>query len=253
MSPNKLRYLVVENAPDVCEGIIRRMNPFDDWESLGYCTGVKEAMEKIQDTKPHLLFLDWGLNGGSAFELLQQIQNTDGYNPYIIFNTGFQKDNPEIPQEIINNYKVDKYLVKPLWENLRNNLPSYLAEAAGKAVSFAEKPKITWLEDEKGVKVAVALEKIICICQHPGMPRSRIIYFAGQSQEIIAPLQWQKCYDLLDSCNIDYFITKTRSHLVVRAYIHKFEKPFVRLKNFPAKIEVVKENLKQFEAWLTRE
>jgi two-component system, LytTR family, response regulator len=253
MTMNKLRYLVVENAPDVCEGIIRRMNPFDNWETLGYCTGVKEAMEKIQDTKPHLLFLDWGLNGGSAFELLQQIQNTHGYNPYIIFNTGFQKDNPEIPQEIINNYKVDKYLVKPIWENLRNNLPAYLTEAAYKAVSNEEKPKITWLEDEKGVKVAVSLEKIICICQHPAMPRSRIFYFTDKGQEIIAPLQWQKCYDLLDSGNIDYFITKTRSHLVVREYIEKFEKPFVRLKNFPAKIEVVKENLKPFETWLTRE
>ncbi len=249
---NKLQFLVVENAPDVCEGIIRRMNPYEEWESLGFCTGVREARNKILETRPQLLFLDWSLNGGSAFELLQEIQNTQDYNPYIIFNTGFQRDNPEIPQEIINNYKVDKYLVKPLWENLRNNLAVYLKEAAGKAKSNPEKPKISWLEDEKGVKVAVDLKKIICICQHPGMPRSRLLYFAGKDQEIIAPLQWQKCYDLLDSCNIDYFITKTRSHLVIRDYIEKFEKPFVRLKNFPAKIEVVKENLKQFEAWLTR-
>ncbi|MBK7090106.1 MAG: hypothetical protein IPH56_14735 [Chitinophagaceae bacterium] len=48
MATDKLTYLVVENAPDVCEGIIRRMKNFDRWESLGYCVGVKETIEKIK-------------------------------------------------------------------------------------------------------------------------------------------------------------------------------------------------------------
>lgn len=139
MATGKLTYLVVENAPDVCEGIIRRMKNFDRWESLGYCVGVKETIEKIKTTKPHLLYLDWGLNGGSAYEILQEVQNLSGYNPYIIFNTGFQKDNPEIPQEIINKYKVDKYLVKPLWENLRIHLPQYLQEAEEKCLQPLKK------------------------------------------------------------------------------------------------------------------
>ena len=57
MAPNKLTYLVIENAPDVCEGIIRRMNEFDKWQTLGYCLGVKEAIEKIKKTCPNLLYL----------------------------------------------------------------------------------------------------------------------------------------------------------------------------------------------------
>ena len=89
MKPDLLTYLVIENVVDVCEGIERRMNGFTNWQSLGYCTGVKEAIEKIEKTKPHFIYLDWGLNGGSAFEVLQHIQNLPGYNPYILFNTGF--------------------------------------------------------------------------------------------------------------------------------------------------------------------
>jgi DNA-binding response OmpR family regulator len=211
---------------------------------------VKEATQKIQATRPHLLYLDWSLNGGSAFEILQQVQNMPGYNPYIIFNTGFQKDNPEIPQEIINKYKVDKYLVKPLWENLRNNLALYLKEAEEKVQSTIEKPQIVWLEDDAGARIAIALDTLICICQHPTEPRSRIFYLDSLQKEMTVPLQWQKCYDLLDSNNIDYFITKFRSHLIIKKYISKFEKPFVRLRNFPAKIEVVKESIKDFENWL---
>ena len=250
MKPDKLTYLVIENVIDVCEGIERRMSAFPGWQSLGYCTGIREAIEKIKDTMPNLIYLDWGLNGGSAFEILQQIQNIPGYNPYILFNTGFQKDNPEIPQEIVNNYKVDKYLVKPLWENLRNNLPAYLKEAEDKAAKQEEKSKTVWLVDSKGIQVQIALDKIICICQHPIEPRNRILYIDGAVKEIIVPIQWQKCYELLSQNNIDYFVTKFRSHLVTRAYLETYKRPFIRLRKFPAKVEVVKESLKEFENWL---
>jgi len=250
MISNKLTYLVVENAPDVCEGIIRRMAPFSDWHSCGYCLGLQEAAEKVRTELPGLLFLDWGLNGGSAFELLRMVQNIPGYDPYIIFNTGFQKDNPEIPQEIINRYKVDKYLVKPFWENLRNHLPAYLAEAAEKLRKQQPAKSYVWLQDHAGANVQINLAQLVCICQHPAEARCRILYFAAPLKEVIIPLQWQKCYELLRSAGIDFFITKSRSHLVIKDAIEKFEKPFVRLKHFPAKIEVVKENLRAFEKWL---
>ncbi|MFN8251067.1 MAG: hypothetical protein U0V75_04230 [Ferruginibacter sp.] len=243
-------YLVIENAPDVCEGIIRRMSRFQHWQPLGYCTGVKESISKINMHRPQLLFLDWSLNGGSAYEVLQAVQNIAGYSPYIIFNTGFQKDNPEIPQEIINNYRVDKYLVKPLWENLRSNLPLYLKEAGEKAKKNTPGAKEAWLEDHTGAKVLIRLDELICICQHPVLPRSRIFYTESHIKEFIVPVQWQKCYELLQLHQIDFFITKSRSHLVIRKFIERFDKPFVRLRSFPAKIEVVKENIRDFEHWL---
>jgi two-component system, LytTR family, response regulator len=249
----ELQYLVVENAPDVCEGIIRRMAPHTKWKPLGYALGVKEAITKIELGKPHLLFLDWGLNGGSAFEVMQTVQNIPEYNPYIIFNTGFQKDNPEIPQELINNYKVDKYLVKPIWENLQKHLTLYLSEAEEKALANAEKPKQVWLEDSNGKKIMVALDNLICICQHTSEPRKRIFYFSHEPKELVASIQWQKCYELLQANAIDFFITKNRGHLVCRPYITSFEKPYVRLRGFPAKVEVVKENVKIFEQWLIAE
>lgn len=252
MATGKLTYLVVENAPDVCEGIIRRMKNFDRWESLGYCVGVKETIEKIKTTKPHLLYLDWGLNGGSAYEILQEVQNLSGYNPYIIFNTGFQKDNPEIPQEIINKYKVDKYLVKPLWENLCIHLPQYLQEAEEKCLQPLKKESLVWLEDENKSKVLVDLRKLICICQHHTEPRKRNIFLANKEKEITVSLQWQKICDILAENNIDFFVTKNRYHLVAKDFIEKFEKPYVRLKGFTDfKIDVVKERIKDFEAWLT--
>lgn len=251
MPTEQYLYLVVENATDVCEGIIRRMSPFEKWKPLGYAVSVKEAISRIELYQPNLIFLDWSLAGGSAYEILQSIENNKDYDPYIIFNTGFQKDNPDIPQQIFNLYQVDKYLVKPFWETLRLQLPQFLAEAEVKANQLQRlHRKKSWLEAVSGEKIPVDLTTLKCICQHPTAARQRIYFFDNGHKEIHVQLQWQKCTDLLMENKIDFFITKSRGHLVCREYIEVYEKPFVRLRQFPAKIEVVKENIKRFEEWL---
>jgi hypothetical protein len=53
-------------------------------------------------------------------------------------------------------------------------------------------------------------------------------------------MTWEKCYELLDTNSINYFITKTREHLVVKGFVEKFIRPFFRIKGLPFKIEVVK-------------
>lgn len=253
MPANQYSFLVVENAPDVCEGIIRRMAVFEKWKSLGFSVSVKEAIQTIEMHKPHLIFLDWSLAGGSAYEILQAIANGKEYDPYIIFNTGFQKDNPDIPQQIFNHYRVDKYLIKPFWETLRLHLPQFLHEAEEKAGrTNGIRSRKTWLEAVSGEKIPVDLTRLICICQHPTAARQRICFFDNGHKEIHIQLQWQKCAEMLQENQIDFFISKSRGHIVCRDYIEVYEKPFVRLKNFPAKIEVVKENIRKFEEWLFR-
>jgi DNA-binding response OmpR family regulator len=251
MNPNQYHYLVIENATDVCEGIERRMKTFSNWQTQGYCTGVKKAIEQIALIKPALLFLDWSLNGGSAYEVLQAVQNIKQYNPYIIFNTGYQKDNPEIPQEIMNSYKVDKYLIKPYWENLRINLPVYLKEAEEKA-ALQVIHKQLWLEDTTGTMKLSDLNKLACIIQHPSESRVRNFHFVNMPAPLNIAMQWQKCYDLLTENGINFFVTKSRSHLVVKEYVQQFDKQFVWLNGVEAfKIDIVKENMKDFESWLT--
>jgi two-component system, LytTR family, response regulator len=253
MRSTNFTYLVVENSVDVCEGIEKRMELFKCWASLGYCTGVKEAIEKIKSVKPQLIYLDWSLNGGSAFEVLQQIQNVNDYNPYVIFNTGYQSDHPEIPQEIINKFNVDKYLVKPFWENLRKNLPEYIKAAEEKFIASIPKSKIVWMKDETGANVSLPLNKIICIIQHPVNPRRRNFYITTQTSEVTLPITWEKCQEILDINNVNYFITKSREHIVIKDFIEKFDRPYIRLKDFNFKIEVVKEKIPDFINWLSSE
>ena len=246
-----LKFQVIENATSVCEGVIKRMKPFIRWKSIGYTIGIYDSCKIIETYRPQLLFMDWDLAGGSAYEILKFIQNLSGYNPYIIFNTGFQKDNPDIPQEIINNYHVDKYLVKPIWEDLRLHLQDYLSEAETKALSQGGYNNAKyWLRNMEKEMVLVNLEQLSCISQNALNARIRDLYFVDKEVCISSSLSWTRCTELLKNHNIDYFITKNRSHLVVKTHVSGFEKPFVRVENLKFKLEVVRDNLKQFEDWL---
>jgi two-component system LytT family response regulator len=246
----KLKFLVIENAITVCEGIINRMKPYQKWESIGFTTGIHDSCKIVESFKPQLLFMDWDLAGGSAYEILRFIQNLAGYDPYIIFNTGFQKDNPDIPMEIINNYHIDKYLIKPIWEDLRLHLPDYLLQAESKAMKVSGCKTKYWLKNIEKEMVLVNLDQLSCISQNALNPRIRDFYFIDKETCISTSLSWAECVGILDSNSIDYFASKKRSHLIVKQHITGFEKPFVRVKNVKFKLEVVRENLKPFEDWL---
>ena len=104
---------------------------------------------------------------------------------------------------------------------------------------MCSKSKLERIKNIYQHKNLLALQKTICIVQLPIEQRSRNNFLADK--EITISLQWQKIYDLLEANKIDFFITKFRCHHVMRNFVEKFEKPFVRLKDFKDfKIDEVK-------------
>ena len=244
------KFLVVENIPDVCESIINRMQQFAEWTALDYSTDVKDATEKISKHRPALIFLDWHLNGGSAYEILQQIDQLPGYKPYIIFNTAHQDRYPDIPQEVHNNYKVDKYLVKPIWEDLTRNLSQYVAEAVCK-LSVQEPTVPRWFTLASGRKVALDLKELACIRQSPHYNRCRDFLFASGKQATGVRITWKQCYELMTQSNLDFFIAKDRYLVVIKTFVAQFNRPYFQVKGVPERLEVVRDNLTAFDRWLT--
>ena len=246
----KLKYLIVEDSPKVCEGILERMNDYEQWNACSFAHHVEEAKKIASCEKPQLIFLDWALKGGSAFEVLKHIQTIPEYEPYIIFNTGYQSENPEIPQDIINNFKVDKYLIKPIWSNLRKNLSCYVDDAEKKFTTKITKKTIILNDINKGVH-KVDLLSLVCVCQEAGNRYNKVFHF--YTNDLTVKINWKQIVDLLEANHIDYFFTNARQHLIVKNYIESYSRPFVRLTNFRNKIEIVKDKLHEFEQWLRDE
>ncbi|MFG6449507.1 LytR/AlgR family response regulator transcription factor [Roseateles sp. BYS180W] len=84
---------------------------------LGEAAALDEARQAIETLQPQLLLLDIHLDGGTAFELLDQLEHL----PQVIFTTGF--DNHAI--EAFERNALD-YLLKPVQ-------PERLAQALSKA------------------------------------------------------------------------------------------------------------------------
>jgi len=243
-----LKYLIIEDSLKVCEGIAERIQPFTNWTACVFAHHVDDAKQIASAEKPQLIFIDWALKGGSAYEVLLHIQTIPDYYPYIIFNTGYQSENPEIPQEIINNYKIDKYVVKPLWENLRNNLSTYLIEAEKKLEQTAKLKQI-WLTDIHKRTVQINLQDLVCICQEVDNHYHKSFCLHNQST-VTVRISWHEIIDVLKENEIDFFVTNSRHHLIIKKYIECYKRPYIKLKNFGHKIEVVKEKLHEFDMWL---
>ena len=128
-------YCVIEDVEDVIIGILNRMKKYTNWKSIGESREIKSALNLVQTNHPDLIFMDWSLKGGSTYEILEYIKNEKYYTPYIIFFTAFQKDEPTIPEIVHNKYNVDKYLLKPIWKKLSENLKQYLKEAISKSMT----------------------------------------------------------------------------------------------------------------------
>jgi hypothetical protein len=148
---------------------------------------------------------------------------------------------------------VDKYIVKPVFENLRLYLADYLKEAREKRYGKNGRKQYYWLEDISKVRHQVNAEEIICICQNPADPRSRILYLDQAPGQLVVPYTWEKCISLLSATGRSYFIAKARESIVVKDFIETFDKPFIRSRKLAFKIEVTKEKIRDFETWLVEE
>ncbi|MFY7964406.1 MAG: response regulator [Chitinophagaceae bacterium] len=245
----KYSYLIIEDELSVFEAIDERMKSFTHWQPIPHSSNAFDTIDKLQTYKPELIFLDWHLVGSSGYDVLDYLLQQEEYKPFIIFMTG-QLENPmQLTKTIVNKYKiVDVFIDKPIWENLTKNLSQYINEAQKKAEK--NKNKEIWIIDVNGIKQKLNTDKIECIIQHHSS-RAKSIYFNSQKTPITISYSWQDCIDLLEKFKINYFVTNKRAHLVVKKYVQHFEKPTIRLTTFSAcKIEIVKENIKNFESWL---
>ena len=130
MKRSTFKYLVIEDDKSIWKNISARMQKFLQWKAVPFTDSLEEAITLIDTHRPDLIFSDWSIRGGNAYPILTHIHQSSGYTPYIIFFTGYQGENPEIPQIVFNEFPlVKKYLVKPIFQQLTENLTQYIAEA----------------------------------------------------------------------------------------------------------------------------
>lgn len=238
--------MVIEDDPNVCEGIRRRMEKYDGWNCIGLCTSFTESVEAIQKHHPELLFLDWAIKGGNSFQILQRIKSESGYHPYVVFFTGYRSDRREIHEEMVNTHKVHRYFGKPIWEKLDTCLSQCLTEAK----EHADRNTVNiplWIETVEKERVKVFPGDLVCIHQSEN-PRHKILCFSGSLMYEVKA-NWQYCEKLLKKFGINYFVVNKRESIINLDCIEKIESNLLRLKQ-NIQVKISKEKLKELEILL---
>ncbi|MBV7439895.1 response regulator [Weeksellaceae bacterium TAE3-ERU29] len=239
-------YCVIEDVEDVIIGILNRMKKYKNWKSIGESREIKSALNLVKEHHPDLIFMDWSLKGGSTYEILEYIKKNKYYAPYIIFFTAFQKDEPTIPEIVHNKYKVDKYLLKPIWRKFSGNLEQYLKEASSKSSCN------TYLEitDVNKNIYKINTSHITSVSLYDQKKRTKTIRLLS-GEEIIVKNTFQEIEEILIKRNIDFIYTHKRYSIVIKNNIEKFEEGYVFFyENKSPKVEVCKENIKNVTNWL---
>lgn len=237
-----LTYLIIEDALNVCEGILERMKDYPLWECVGVCQDIVTAHSALRINLPALIFMDWDIRGGSTFELLNWIQNTEGYSPYVIYFTGFQSDEPSIPVDIHNKYHVDKYLIKPIWNELSLELDKYVDQAEQKA------KRKTWysFRTENQGYVQIPLNDIVYVAVFDPEKRTKSIYLKSR-QSYLVRMTFDELEEIFLDAGIPCIRPNRKFSIVNPKYIKAYQRPEIFLHHTNHTLTVSSDNLSDFE------
>ena len=118
---DRLRTLIVDDEPLARQRLARLLAALPAIELTGEAANGREAVERIRELKPDLVFLDIQMPGWDGFRVLEELEAS----PYIIFATAFD----EYALRAFDLAAVD-YLLKPID-------PKRLAVAVEKALDVA--------------------------------------------------------------------------------------------------------------------
>ncbi len=100
-----MKTLVVDDSRLARNELKRLLKEFDNVQIVGEAASVDEAIEKITELKPDLIFLDIQMPGKSGFDLLEELESV----PEVIFSTAYDEHALKAFE-----YNALDYLVKPV-------------------------------------------------------------------------------------------------------------------------------------------
>ena len=121
-----MKALIVDDERLARTELKRLLAPFKDIKVVGEAVNADDALEKIQELKPELLFLDIQMPGKTGFEMLEELDSV----PTVIFTTAYD----EYALKAFEYNALD-YLLKPIE-------PTRLEETVNKLIEKKRKKTV---------------------------------------------------------------------------------------------------------------
>lgn len=138
-----IRTIVVDDEPNSRDMLAFLLKSISNVRVLDKCSNISEAFDSIVKHDPEIVFLDIEMPGGSGFDLIQRLRETD-YSPTIIFVTAYN----QFAIKAIKHAAFD-YLLKPIdIEDLNGSINRYIAIRKSTKDKHTEHGKVDKLIDQ---------------------------------------------------------------------------------------------------------
>jgi two-component system LytT family response regulator len=206
-----MKALIVDDERLARTELKRLLTPFKDIKVVGEAVNAEDALEKIQQFKPDLLFLDIQMPGKTGFEMLEELDSV----PTVIFTTAYD----EYALKAFEYNALD-YLLKPIEPKRLEETVNKLVEKKRKKTARDLDKEILLETDQVFVKDGercwfVKLENVRLFESEGNYVR---IYFAENKPLILRTLNY-----LDERLDNKTFFRANRKHIVNLKWIDSIE------------------------------
>jgi len=206
-----MKALIVDDERLARTELKRLLTPFKDVKVVGEAVNAEDALEKIQQLKPDLLFLDIQMPGKTGFEMLEELDSV----PTVIFTTAYD----EYALKAFEYNALD-YLLKPIEPKRLEETVNKLVEKKRKKTARDLDKEILLETDQVFVKDGercwfVKLENVRLFESEGNYVR---IYFADNKPLILRTLNY-----LDERLDNKTFFRANRKHIVNLKWIDSIE------------------------------
>ena len=206
-----MKALIVDDERLARTELKRLLTPFKDVKVVGEAVNAEDALEKIQQLKPDLLFLDIQMPGKTGFEMLEELDSV----PTVIFTTAYD----EYALKAFEYNALD-YLLKPIEPKRLEETVNKLVEKKRKKTARDLDKEILLETDQVFVKDGercwfVKLENVRLFESEGNYVR---IYFAENKPLILRTLNY-----LDERLDNKTFFRANRKHIVNLKWIDSIE------------------------------
>jgi two-component system LytT family response regulator len=138
----------MEDVPDALHVILETLSETTDCEVVGSSDNIQTGYEEILSLKPDALLLDINLNGGTSFELIDNLRKNNFPIPPVVIMTG--RPGFEAAQEAVDHIgpSLVKLLEKPFWKSWPTDFPVIKAAILGRMAQLQQEDPDLWLKTQ---------------------------------------------------------------------------------------------------------
>ncbi|MCU0333285.1 MAG: response regulator [Ignavibacteriaceae bacterium] len=138
-----MKALIIDDERLARTELKRLLAPFKDLQVVGEAVNAEDALEKINELKPDLIFLDIQMPGKTGFELLEELDSV----PIVVFTTAYD----EYALKAFEYNALD-YLLKPIEPKRLEETVNKLIEKGRKKVAVESDTETLTESDQVFVK-----------------------------------------------------------------------------------------------------